>query len=102
MSNLSTFYLERLLARAQVWLATVTLFGFLGCLYILFFNHQQMSAQDIGILSALTGVLGTIATQQNGYFFQRQRPTLPTDQTNGAINAKDSTVIATVGAEPKS
>lgn len=70
---------DLILARAQVGLAFFFAGGFLGCLVILFFNHATMTPQELTIVTGLTGVLGTIVTQQSGYFFARQRPHIPTD-----------------------
>jgi len=69
MSNL-----DLLVAKAQIWLASVFSIGFLGCLFVLIFFHQQMTQLGITLVTGLTGVLGTVVTQIVAYFFARHRP----------------------------
>ncbi len=69
---------EIILARAQVSITRLTLGGFLLMLFVLlvllFVPGVKASPEIVSLVSAATGSLGTILTQQNGYFFQRQRP----------------------------
>ena len=69
---------EALLARAQVSITRITLIGFLVMLLMLLillvWPGIKASPEIVSLVSAATGSLGTILTQQNGYFFQRQRP----------------------------
>ncbi|MDE2103827.1 MAG: hypothetical protein KGL39_41705 [Patescibacteria group bacterium] len=75
-----------LLAKAQVRLATITLLGFLAMLgallWLLNFSAAKPSPDLIALVSTATGVLGTIATQQSGYFFARHRPQSDGDDVN--------------------
>jgi hypothetical protein len=73
--------IDLILARAQVRMATMTLMMFFIVLMTLLLSLTK--AISIGneaniLLTAMTGVLGTIVTQQQGYFFARHRqPTIP-------------------------
>lgn len=71
--------LDLLLARAQVWLATLFSMGFIGVIFTLIFYHQNFTPDGRAMLTGLAGVLGTIVTQQSGYFFARHRPQTPID-----------------------
>jgi hypothetical protein len=71
---------EVLLARSQVRLAYLYGVGFIGLIFVIIFWHKELDKDSYAMLTGLAGVLGTIATQQNGYFFQRQRPHNPTDE----------------------
>jgi len=63
-----------LLARAQVGIALLMAAGFLGVIYVLIFYHGTLDDTSKTLLTGLAGVLGTIVTQQSGYFFARHRP----------------------------
>lgn len=65
---------DLLLAKAQVGLAVLMAIGFLATLFTLVAVHNTLAPVENSLLSGLTGVLGTIVTQQSGYFFARQRP----------------------------
>lgn len=68
--------LDLLLARAQVRMATTTLWMFFIVLMTLMLSLTgiiQVSTEGNILLTAMTGVLGTIVTQQQGYFYARQR-----------------------------
>jgi len=65
--------LDLLLAKAQVGLAVLMSLGFLATLFVLILLHNTLAPVENSLLSGLTGVLGTIVTQQSGYFFARQR-----------------------------
>ena len=78
---------DLLLAKAQISLTRITLIGFLLMLFallaLLVFPSVKASAEVISLVSAATGSLGTILTQQNGYFFARHRqPAAPGDTSN--------------------
>jgi hypothetical protein len=74
-----------LLAIAQILLAFVMALGFLAVIFVLIFYHGALDQVTNTLLTGLAGVLGTIVTQQSGYFFQRQRPpTLPDPSPPGA------------------
>ena len=65
---------ETLLAKAQISLSHIMAVGFLGVMFVLIFYHSQLDETAKTLLTGLAGVLGTIVTQQSGYWFQRQRP----------------------------
>ncbi len=68
--------LDLLLARAQVRMATLTLAMFFIVLMTLLLSLTQtisITNEANILLTAMTGALGTIVTQQQGYFFARQR-----------------------------
>jgi hypothetical protein len=65
---------DQLLAKSQVRLAYLYGVGFIGLIFVIIFWHKELDKDSYAMLTGLAGVLGTIATQQNGYFFQRQRP----------------------------
>jgi hypothetical protein len=73
---------DLLLARAQVGLAFLMALGFLSTLFVLIAVHNELAPVENSLLSGLTGVLGTIVTQQSGYFFARQRPHALADDTD--------------------
>ncbi len=61
---------DTLLARAQVGLAFLLAFGFIGVLFTLIFYKPA----DTTILTNMLVVLGTLLTLQMNYFFARHRP----------------------------
>lgn len=65
---------DYLLAIAQILLASIMAMGFLAVIFVLIFYHATLDQGTNTLLTGLAGVLGTIVTQQSGYFFQRQRP----------------------------
>ncbi|MGH8217320.1 MAG: hypothetical protein ACREUT_01935 [Steroidobacteraceae bacterium] len=74
--------IDLLTAKAQVSLTRLTLIGFLMMLAVLLLllaiPEVKASSEIISLVSAATGSLGTILTQQNGYFFARHRPSAST------------------------
>jgi hypothetical protein len=77
---------EVLLARSQVRLAYLYGIGFIGLIFVIIFWHKELDKDSYAMLTGLAGVLGTIATQQNGYFFQRQRPHNPMDNGDDPLD----------------
>ena len=73
--------LDLFLARVQAWLASLMALGFLGLIFVLIAFHASLDETAKTLLTGLAGVLGTIVTQQSGYFFARHRP--PTELDNG-------------------
>jgi len=68
-----------MLARAQIWLASLFALGFIGVIFTLIFFHEVFTPDGRAMLTGLAGVLGTIVTQQSGYFFARHRPPTGSD-----------------------
>lgn len=74
---------EIILAKAQINLTKITLLGFLLVviilLAILVWPNLKASQEIVSLVSMAVGSLGTILSQQNGYFFARHRqaPALP-------------------------
>jgi hypothetical protein len=80
---------DKLLAWAQVTLAGIVAFGFLGVLAALLYIAQHPVNLQQTIITMLTGLLatlGTIFTLQMNYFFARHRPQGLPDPTNGNGN----------------
>lgn len=64
---------DKLLARAQVSLALLTLIAFVGLIFALLFHQTaQISGHHDVIIGLLSG-LGTVLTLQMNYFFARHR-----------------------------
>ena len=78
---------DHLLARAQVSLSHIMAGGFLAVIFVLIFFHAMLDDTSKTLLTGLAGVLGTIVTQQSGYWFQRQRPHTPTDDNSNPTQA---------------
>ena len=77
-------YIEKLLAWAQVVFFTISLVGFIGILYVVVLGSAKLDPTSEKLAYTMLGVLGTIVTQQAGYFYQRHRPQAlpdPPDQT---------------------
>lgn len=86
-----------ILAVAQVLLGFVMAMGFLGVIFVLIFYHQSLDQGTNTLLTGLAGVLGTIVTQQSGYFFQRQRPpTLPDPERTSSTTTTTTTPKPTI------
>lgn len=74
-----------LLARAQIDIMKITLGGFLfmlcALLAILIVPNLRASTSPevVALVSSAVGVLGTILTQQNGFFYARPRHQEPND-----------------------
>lgn len=64
---------DKLLARAQVWLAVLVACGFLGLLFVLLFHSVELTAAGTTIVTGLLSVLGTILTLQMNFFYARHR-----------------------------
>jgi hypothetical protein len=83
---------DLLLARAQVGLGFMILFGFLAILAALLFHTGTMSSTEVTILTGLLSVLGTILTLVMNFFFARQRPpTLPDPTTTSSTTTTTTT-----------
>lgn len=65
---------DSVVAHAQVWHYTISLGGFIGLLYSLFLGQVHLDSTTEKLAYTMLGVLGTIVTQQSGYFYARQRP----------------------------
>jgi hypothetical protein len=86
-----------ILAIAQVFLGILMAGGFLGVIYTLIFFHGTLDPVSNTLLTGLAGVLGTIVTQQSGYFFQRNRPpTLPDPSTTSSTTTTTTTPTPTL------
>jgi hypothetical protein len=86
-----------ILAIAQVLLGFIMAMGFLGVIFVLIFYHQSLDQGTNTLLTGLAGVLGTIVTQQSGYFFQRQRPpTLPDPDRTSSTTTSSTTPAPTI------
>ena len=86
-----------ILAIAQVVLGFVMAAGFLAVIFVLIFYHGSLDQSTNTLLTGLAGVLGTIVTQQSGYFFQRQRPpTLPDPDRTTSTSTVSTTPAPTV------
>ena len=77
MSKLSS----EMVAHSQVWHFTISLVGFIGLLFVIVLGLAHLDGTSEKLAYTMLGVLGTIVTQQAGYFYARQRP-------NGDPNAK--------------
>ena len=64
----------RLLALAQVGLFFLSLAGFLGILFVVVLRISKLDSTTEKLAYTMLGVLGTIVTQQAGYFYARHRP----------------------------
>jgi hypothetical protein len=79
---------DLILAKAQIRITTITLVGFLvtvvALLAIFFWPNLKPSQDLVALVSGAFGVLGTILTQQNGFFFARHRqlPAAPDPSPN--------------------
>jgi len=73
---------DNLLSKAQISLSHIMALGFLGVIFTLIFFHASLDETSKTLLTGLAGVLGTIVTQQSGYWFQRQRPHTLEDGTD--------------------
>jgi hypothetical protein len=62
------------LGYAQVVHFTITLSGFLGLLFVIVVGGAKLDPTSEKLVYTMLGVLGTIVTQQAGYFYARQRP----------------------------
>lgn len=93
--------LDILTAKTQSSLTRITLVGFLlmlaALLVLLCLPDLKPSANLVALVSAATGSLGTILTQQNGFWFARHRPSSQPDQ-NGSSGVEPSN--PTQPAEP--
>lgn len=68
---------DTLLARAQVGLAFLFAAAFVGLILLLCFSFsgvRPLSQEANTLLTGLLGVMGTIVTLQQNYFFARHRP----------------------------
>lgn len=63
-----------IVAHAQVWHFTLSLLGFLGLLFAIVLGWAHLDATSEKLAYTMLGVLGTMVTQQAGYFYARQRP----------------------------
>lgn len=87
---------ELIIGHAQVWLFFVSLIGFVGLLYILVLGRSKMDDASEKLAYTMLGVLGTIVTQQAGYFYARQRPTDGTQPNPTTVITPSS-----IAAKPK-
>lgn len=78
---------DKMLARAQVGLAFLFAFGFLGILAALIFV-PAIAKETSSLLTNMMTVLGTLLTLQMNYFFARQRPPALPDPPNGGSNVQ--------------
>jgi hypothetical protein len=90
---------DYLLAKAQISLSHLMSGGFLAVIFVLIFFHRDLDDTSKTLLTGLAGVLGTIVTQQNGYWFQRQRPHTQTDG-DSEVPTKPANPAST-GVSPK-
>lgn len=65
--------MEKLTAQAQVFLFAISLVGFLGLLFAIVLGFARLDGTSEKLAYTMLGVLGTIVTQQAGYFYARQR-----------------------------
>jgi hypothetical protein len=65
--------MEKLTAQAQVFLFALSLVGFLGLLFAIVLGFARLDGTSEKLAYTMLGVLGTIVTQQAGYFYARQR-----------------------------
>ncbi len=63
-----------IIAASQVWHFTISLVGFLGLLFAIVLGFAHLDGTSEKLAYTMLGVLGTIVTQQAGYFYARQRP----------------------------
>jgi len=63
------------LALAQILHFTLALAGFIGLLFVIVLGWAHLDGTSEKLAYTMLGVLGTIVTQQAGFFYQRQRET---------------------------
>jgi hypothetical protein len=96
---------DLILAAAQVRSFIITLFGFMIMLVALIVllvvpYTVKAPAEVIALLSAATGSLGTILTQQNGYFFARHRQQGITDGAGNGGDAPPAPAVQAAAPKP--
>jgi hypothetical protein len=61
------------IAWSQVVNFTLTLLGFMGLMFVIVLGIAHLNNESEKLAYTMLGVLGTILTQQSGYFYARQR-----------------------------
>jgi predicted lipid-binding transport protein (Tim44 family) len=90
---------DRLLARAQVFLAVLFAVGFLGLLTGMIFFHSDMSATVLTTVTTMLTVLGTLLTLQMNFFYARQRPAALPDPTTTTTSTTTTTTPSPGGPD---
>lgn len=89
--------IDLLLARAQVFLATLLILGFFGALFAVLFvigvKHVDLSASALTLFTTAITASITMASGAAGYFFLRHRPQTVAD-------TDELTPVPTPPAEP--
>lgn len=65
---------EILLAQAQVRMAFLFAFGFIGLLVLLILYHREMTSIEVNVVTSLLSVFGTVLALQQNFLFARSRP----------------------------
>lgn len=60
-------------AHVQGWMFAFTMAGFLGLIFLVASGGARLDSASEKLIYTMFGVLGTIVTQQAGYFYARQR-----------------------------
>ena len=86
---------DRLLARAQVGLATFCALGIFGLVFVLLLHHTDLNSTIVTIITSIISVLATVFTLQQNFFFARIRPpALPDPTTTTSTVTTTTTPIA--------
>lgn len=98
--------MDLFLAKAQVAMSFLFIFGIFGLVILLVLWHDTISSTTLTIITSIIAALVTVLTLQQNFFFARQRPNAgspPTAPTlNGVFNADNppTTATLTVSAKP--
>jgi hypothetical protein len=66
--------MDLFMAKAQVAMAMIFMFGIFGLVFMLILWHDTMTAVAQTIITSIIAALVTVLTLQQNFFFARQRP----------------------------